>query len=71
MGDGFRIIGDVDYGNFVTFMKRKNGEVAKTVSAKEEVWLKVRDEVSVGSSVHKTSDKTLENELSVYQKYGI
>lgn len=66
-GDGFRIIGDVDYGNFVTFMKRKNGEVAKTVSAKEEVWLKVRDEVSVGSSVHKTSDKTLENELSVYQ----
>lgn len=66
-GDGFRIIGDVDYGNIVTFMKRKNGEVAKIAYAHETIFLKVKEKVSIGSGLYKTLDSELEKELYTYQ----
>lgn len=66
-GDGFRIVGDVDYGNIVTFMKRKNGSIAKEAYKGEELWLEVKEKVVPGSELYKTLDSELEKELYMYQ----
>ncbi len=65
-GDGFRIIGNIDYGNTVTFMKRKNQTVIKKANAHETIWLKVKDKIEVGSKIYKTSDKNLEKNIELY-----
>ena len=69
-GDGFRIIGDVDYGNIVTFMKLKNNTVVKVAYPKQTVWLKVKEAVSIGSAIYKTADSLLEKDLQIYQHTG-
>ncbi len=66
-GDGYRIIGEHDYGQVVTFMKDTKGHTVKEAHKKELVWLKVKERVYAGSSIHKTSDKNLEKSLQIYQ----
>ncbi|MFA6801151.1 MAG: U32 family peptidase, partial [Acholeplasmataceae bacterium] len=65
-GDGFRIIGDHDYGNIVTFMKNTNDEVVKKALLNDQVWLKIKERVSIGDLVYKTLDAALEKSLSVF-----
>ncbi len=69
-GDGFRIVGDVDYGNLVSYMMRKNGTITKEAFAGEEVWLEVKETVVPGSYLYKTLDSELEKELYAYQNEG-
>ncbi len=65
-GDGFRIIGDTEYGNLVTFMRRQNGKVIKKANAHDTILLKVKEKVLVGSIIYKTNDSVLEKNISLY-----
>ncbi|MDX9807622.1 MAG: DUF3656 domain-containing protein [Acholeplasma sp.] len=66
-GDGFRIVGDHDYGNMVTFMKRKNNTIIKEAFKGETVYLEVKETVYPGSILYKTLDSDLEKDLVLYQ----
>ena len=66
-GDGFRIVGEHDYGNMVTFMKRKNNTIIKEAFKGETVYLEVKEKVYPGSTLYKTLDSDLEKDLVMYQ----
>lgn len=66
-GDGFRIVGEHDYGNIVTFMKRKNNMIAKEAFKGETVYLEVKEKVYPNSLLFKTLDSDLEKDLVMYQ----
>lgn len=65
-GDGFRVVGDHDYGNNVTYME-KNGTIIKEAKAFDVINLEVKEAVSKGSKLYKTTDSLLEKELIIYQ----
>ena len=66
-GDGYRIVGKHDYGNMVTYMKRKNNTVTKTAFKGESVYLEVKETVYPDSLLFKTMDSELEKDLVMYQ----
>jgi putative protease len=66
-GDGFRIVGKHDYGNMVTFMKRKNNTIIKEAFKGETIYLEVKETVYPESILYKTLDSDLEKDLVMYQ----
>lgn len=66
-GDGFRIVGEHDYGNMVTFMKRMNNTIIKEAFKGETVYLEVKEKVYPNSLLFKTLDSDLEKDLIMYQ----
>lgn len=66
-GDGYRIIGNKDYGNIVTFMTNKNNEIIKKAFKDQIIYLEVKEKVNKDDFIYKTSDKKLEDSLDIYQ----
>lgn len=66
-GDGFRIVGKHDYGNMVTYMKRKNNTIIKEAFKGETIYLEVKEQVYPDSILYKTLDSDLEKDLVMYQ----
>lgn len=66
-GDGFRIVGKHDYGNLVTYMKRKNNTITKEAFKGETIYLEVKEKVYPDSLLFKTLDSDLEKDLVMYQ----
>ncbi|MDY0210273.1 MAG: DUF3656 domain-containing protein [Acholeplasma sp.] len=65
-GDGFRVVGDVDYGNDVTYMENSKGEIIKEAFSGQVIKLEVKQTVIPGSKLHKTTDSSLEKSLQIY-----
>ena len=65
VGDGYRIIDDVDLGDTVSRINLNNHFVKQAMIG-DIITLDVKSKVSIGSTVVKTSDTLLEHELSLY-----
>ena len=65
INDGYRIVGEVDYGNSVSRIIKGN-ELVKKAFANEIIKLDVSEKVVKGSQVLKTLDTDLERSLSIY-----
>ncbi|CCV65458.1 Peptidase, U32 family protein [Paracholeplasma brassicae] len=65
VGDGYRLIGDKDYGNVLFNLKIGQTSIEKA-KPNDVVNFEVKEEIAVGSDCYKTTDSNLENELDVY-----
>lgn len=65
VNDGYRIIGETDYGNQVSRILL-GGKMIQDAEAGDIIQLDVTENISKGSLVVKTLDKQLEQQLSVY-----
>lgn len=65
VNDGYRIIGESDYGNLVSRIMINN-QLVKTAHASDIIELDVPETVSKGSMVVKTLDQELESDLAAY-----
>lgn len=65
-GDGYRVIGEIDYGNDVTYMEDKTGKIIKEAYAGQTIKLEVKQKVIIGSDLYKTTDSALEKGLEIY-----
>jgi U32 family peptidase len=65
VNDGFRILGDSDYGNSVSRILKDN-EIVKKALPGDIIKLDVTSNIQIGSKVLKTLDHKLETNLSTY-----
>ncbi|MFH0766789.1 MAG: U32 family peptidase [Bacillota bacterium] len=65
VNDGYRIIGETDYGNIVSRILKGN-KLVKKADKEDIIQLDVSESVSKGSMVVKTLDHKLEKNISIY-----
>lgn len=65
INDGYRIIGEPDYGNTVSRII-KDGTLVRKAHAGDNIKLDVTESIQIGSRVLKTLDNNLESGLAVY-----
>ncbi|MBU1142766.1 MAG: U32 family peptidase [Firmicutes bacterium] len=65
INDGYRIIGNKDYGNTVSRIL-KNDSIVKKAFPNDVIKIDVTEKIEVGSKVLKTLDSNLESSLAIY-----